>query len=437
MGVSNGTEYAGKAIGSLTDSHIGRPAAPPSPIPQSLPQTTREKIGKARSAFGSPILKAGQVLIDGMRLTTGWGDPVRGESFGQGSARFLRAGETVTSSYPSDEWQGVGSRAYATANRRQADHTESMATLDRNVERVIERQAYQVAMSRDNLEEQSGYLGDLSHVTWAMALIPGIGAAMKTIVELAAVSAALSACGYTLYQLSQEAGENAGQLRELAEEYSALSLRTAPPDLGDAPGSPPVSGGPPRPGQSDQSASGRPAPTLVPGLPPTPAPSGALGGAPASAGVALPPAGPLAQRAATPAVGPAVTAPAAATGMMSELTPAFSALGGMVGSVVAPLAAVLTGAAGAAGAAGQSLSMLTTDAAAAGEVGAMALDEEMPATESEDDRALDDSTALAGHDGGHTTPEIVAESAELRPQQTNTPEPLRPHVPAAATRPPL
>ncbi|MGB0970193.1 MAG: hypothetical protein ACPGVG_04425, partial [Mycobacterium sp.] len=55
----------------------------------------------------------------------------------------------------------------------------------------------------------------------------------------------------------------------------------------------------------------------------------------------------------------------------------------------------------------------------------------------DDDRAaVADSPAVAGRDRGPTMPEVVAESAELRPQQTNTSEPLRPHVPPAATRPP-
>ncbi|MCH9730551.1 MAG: hypothetical protein K0U84_12905 [Actinomycetia bacterium] len=433
MGVFDGAEDAGKVFNSFTGSHRGLLAAPHSPISQSPPPGTQGGSGKPiKSAFGSPILKAGQVLIGGMRLTTGWGDPERGEAFGQGSARFTHAGETVASSYPSEEWQGSGSQAYATANRRQADHTESMAALDRNVEAVIEREAYQVAIHRNKLDDQSGFLGDLSYVTWAMALIPGYGKAAKILVEAGAVSAALSACTYELYQLSQEAGENAEQLRELVEEYSALSRKAAPPDLGDAPGLPPASAGPPGPGRSDQPGPGGPAPALVPGSPPAPALSGALGGPAAAAGVTVPPAGPVAQSAAAPATGPAVTAPAAATEMMSEMAPVFGVVGGMIGSVVAPLAAVLTGTAGAAA---QSLSMLT-DVAAADEVGEMALDEEIPATESDDDRAVDDSPPVAGHDRGPTMPEVIAESAESRPQQTNTSEPLRPHVPPAATRPP-
>ncbi|MGB0971260.1 MAG: EspA/EspE family type VII secretion system effector, partial [Mycobacterium sp.] len=271
MGVSDGAEDAGKVFNSLTGSHRGLPAAPHSPITQSPPPGTQERSGKpTKSAFGSPILKAGQLLIGGMRLTAGWGDPERGEAFGQGSARFTHAGETVASSYPSEEWQGSGSQAYATANRRQADYTKSMATLDRNVESLIEREAYQVAHHRDKLDDQSDFLGDLSYVTWAMALIPGVGKAMKAIVELSAVSAALSGCIYELYQLSQEASENGEELRELVDEYSALGRKAAPPDLGDAPGPPPASDGPAMPDRPDQPGPGGPTATQVPGSPPTP-----------------------------------------------------------------------------------------------------------------------------------------------------------------------
>ena len=255
--MSHRIEHVGKFFG---DS-IGRRSDLPAGTLQtsSTPAALGRLGGVVKGAAGSPILDAGQAVIAGMRLTTGSGDPERGEPFGLGAARFSRAGGTVASAYPMETWQGSGAQAYARANLRQVGRAESIATLDRRVQTVIAREAYQVAYHRDKLDEQSGYLGDLSYLTWSIAIIPGVGKAMKAAFELAAVNAALSICVAELYQLSQETGENAIQLRELAGEYSALIRKTAVPDFDDPPPAPP-SAAPSWPGSpsSESPSSGPP-----------------------------------------------------------------------------------------------------------------------------------------------------------------------------------
>jgi len=119
---------------------------------------------------------------------------------------------------------------------------------------------------------------------------------------------------------------------------------------------------------------------------------------------------------------------------------AFGAVGGMIGSVVAPLAAVLTGAVGAAG---QSLSTLTSadvataaDGTEAAETGGPAIDDGSPDVESTDDPDLPGSAAGANEGSGQAPAEAVTESEELQTQPTDILEPPRPPVPPAAIRPP-
>lgn len=442
MGMFDGIDDLGKVFQGLVE---GREE------PSQAPQGPTGKLGKAiKGAAGSEILDAGQILIGGMRLTTGWGDPARGEQFGQGSRRFNAAGDTVKSAFPTDDWQGAGADSYGAANRGQAGRTSALAVLDRGVQTVIAREAYQVAYHRDKLDDASNYLGDLSYVTWSIALIPGVGRAMKAAVELAAVQSALSLCSFELYHLSQEAGENAEQLQDLAGEYSAFAqTKAAPPDFDDVP--PPPADDPTGSVPTDQR---RPSPPAadggrVPSAAPPPGSSpavGAVGGPPLGTPAAAPAA--VAGRPPEQPVAPAEPSAAAAmpTEAMSGMTSAFGAVGGMIGAVVAPLAAVLTGAAGAAG---QSLSTLMSaaGAGAGADTDATTLDEEVDRRSNDDDgddnptrddnATRDDAAAgETGADGGAVPPTLGAESVGSAPPPADRLEPERLPAPPAPTRPP-
>jgi hypothetical protein len=431
MGVFGDIEGFGKVVRNVID---GRDE----PTPSSTGMSAR--LGDAvKGVTGSEILDAGQLLIAGMRLTTGWGDPTEGEPFQKGAARFAGAGETVDSAYPSDDWQGDAAEAYANANRRQAGQTASMALLDRKVQFVIAGEAFQVSYHRDKLDDQSNYLGGLGYATWAIALIPGVGKAMKAAFELAAVNAALGICSFELYNLSREAGENAARLQQIAGEYSALTERKpAPPDLDDAPPQPP-SDAPPGPDSTDERAPDRlpvaGAPAPWPGIPSASASTGSPAAEEPSP-APRPPAKVAADAQASPAEPEASSAmPADA---MSGMASALGAVGGMIGSMVAPLAAVLTGVAGAAG---QSLSTLTSAGAAdpVAEATDSTGDDGRAPEDAVDDEPADEDAATrdAGVDGvGAVPPDVAAESEGASPQNTDKLEPERPPPLPAPTRPP-
>lgn len=375
MGLFGGAENVGKVVSDVVDG---------------------------RAPLGSSVLNAGRLLIAGMRGTTGSGTPEHGESFRDGAVRFSGAAETVNAADPAGEWQGAGAEAYAAANRRQSDQAMSMAVLDRDVQTVIAREADQVAYHRARLDDQSDYLGGLSHATSSIARIPGVGEAMKSAFELSAVKTALSVSSAELDQLSLEVVDNASQLQQLAGEYSALTERKAAPvEPVDVPG-PPVSDEPAASESVDRAAE-------------------------QSLPVADPP----------PADRPAPPAPTSAmpTDAMSGMSSAFGLVGGMIGSMVAPMAAVMTGVAGAAG---QSLSALTSAGGAdtGGSVGDEVV-ERMPAEDRTDDgpdRDVDAADSDVGAGGAASTG--VAESPGSPPPPRDDVESGPPPAPPAPTRPP-
>lgn len=374
---------------------------------------------RARTASsGSEILDAGQLLIAGMRLTTGWGRPDPGEAFGRGASGFTDAGQTVDSAYPRDDWAGTGSRTYASANRRQSGSAASLAVLDRDVQTVVAREAFQVDYHRGKLDDQSDHLSKLGYATWSLALIPGVGKALKAAVEMTAVNTALLVSATELANLASETGENAAELRRLAEEYSALTRKAAPPPQPDKPTS------------SSDEEERRPVSEPTPGRPsgPAPEPGPSVGGASPAPAPSEPPVMQCAPAPAAEAATAGQAAPSPAAGdPMAAMSSVFGAVGGAIGSAVAPIAAALTGVVSAAG---QALS--TTTSARAAESTDVAPDGETATTD--EDRT--DEPAEPAHDDEPTAAAATVEPGAPVTAPPPVTEPPRPPAPAA-TRPPL
>lgn len=398
-------------------------------------------------SFGSPILEAGQVVIAGMRVTTGWGQPEHGEMFDKAAARFDSAGRTLATAHPQADWEGVAAQAYATANHQQIGRADAIAVLDRAVHQVVDRQARQVAARRNNLDEQSDFLADLSYTTWALALIPGVGKAAKTGVELAAVATAVSHSGQELFRLSNEVADNTTELLQLASRYTMLTVPESPPalDVDPLPRGEPAdevlededARSPQVPGEDTQSDV---APSDV-APPPVPGGTSRDNGNGAALDAAIPPV-PAAATGGPPA--PTVrggAAPATPADPMSGLTSAFGTVGGLIGAIVAPLTATV---AGAVGAAGQSLQALMADGP-----------ESLAAEKSNADdgpgierAAISDGTPDGDDDPAAEPPGVSASAQGLSPSSAETTvgsppaSPLdtvdrsAPTAPPAATRPP-
>jgi hypothetical protein len=320
-------------------------------------RSSDEQVRDLLDVIGSDLLDFGQLIIAGMKMTTGDGEPEDGLVFRDGHRSFDKAGETLRSAVPDDRWGGAGSRAYADQNTRQQVRSEAMADADEAVVSVLVREAIQIKARRNTLDDQADLLAKTSYATFPLQFIPRYGEAAKLAIEGGALQGALQVCAYALYQLHSEVSANATELRQALGRYAAVA------DGAHAPGDG-VDFNPPEPPSGGEPPSPAPArPPLPPGV--GPGGGGASGGGAAMPGAQPPDAsigGPAPQldlpQPVLPAGPPASTsapaaaaAPAAMTGM-----PAAGGAAGALASVVGPLAGLVTGialAAGQAAAAGQ------------------------------------------------------------------------------------
>jgi hypothetical protein len=232
-----------------------------------------ERVGlnKFLRAADSPILDGGQLVIAGMKLTTGIGEPDDGERFGLGSTGHRDAAATLRSARPTDDWSGDGANSYADQNVKQTARTEALAAADHEVHRVLATEAFQVNFHRDRLDDWYNWLADVGLVTYAIGLIPEVGQALKSAADAHAVLAAVGSCSLELYQLSSEVGANTAALEQLVGRYEHLGQTTnlwstgpdpdsAPPP--SAPSGQPPSQNPPSEGPGEDQPHGEPAPRI-------------------------------------------------------------------------------------------------------------------------------------------------------------------------------
>lgn len=170
-----------------------------------------------------PVLSGGQKTIGGMKLTTGLGEPENGARFGEGAARFQRAGATLASAYPDECWSGRGSGAYTDSNARQIGRTRAVSAADQAVNAVLTREANQIVATRTALDDQSDWLADVGLVTMLVAATPYVGQGAALAMEIAAVTKALGVCTTQLVQLTQQVSANAAEIHQAADRYQGAT----------------------------------------------------------------------------------------------------------------------------------------------------------------------------------------------------------------------
>jgi hypothetical protein len=206
-----------KAIGALIEGIAGRAGL------KNI-REVGESLTKADRGHdvGSDVLDYGQLVITGLKNTTGQGDPDRGDVFGDGLATFHGVNETLKSAAPDDGWDGSGSHAYADQNTRQQLRSEAMADADRAVHTVLCREAAQITLRRGYLDDQHNFLANTSYVTLSLQFIPRHGEAMKLAIEIAALQTALGESYHQLNQLQREVAQNAAALQQTVGRYSGV-----------------------------------------------------------------------------------------------------------------------------------------------------------------------------------------------------------------------
>ncbi|MCV7288925.1 hypothetical protein H7J87_26710 [Mycolicibacterium wolinskyi] len=302
------------------------------------------------NAAKSPILAAGQHVIDGMKLTTGLGDPESGSRFGQGAERLGDAGQTLTAAFPSADWDSSGSNTYTGRNNEQVSRTQTMIGADQLVALVLSREAQQIAATRDNLDSQSDWLGDMSLITMATGCIPYVGKAAQIAAEVAMVSKAVGESTNQLMSMQDNASANAAEVRGAVSKYEAIA-DAAKPTGGDEEFEPTDDdeASPEARTEADAAAGSAAVPTAGP-------PTGAGGGgapAPQQASMRATPSVP----AGMPAGAGAVAPPGAMGGDVAGV------FGAVLGSVMGPIGGLLGGVMQAAGQAAQAATQAATQAA--------------------------------------------------------------------------
>ena len=195
-------------------------------------KTASEATGDAPAGHspGEPnLLDSGQLIIAGMKMTTGDGPPDPGLQFDQGRKGFDTAGRTLGSAGPDDRWDGTGARAYADQNTRQRVRTETMADADQAVLSVLVRESLQITARREALEAQSDLLAKTSYATYSLQFIPRYGEAAKLAIESAALQAALQLSAHALYGLQSDVSANAAELGQAVGRYAGVADSAALP----------------------------------------------------------------------------------------------------------------------------------------------------------------------------------------------------------------
>jgi hypothetical protein len=183
-----------------------------------------ENVGKAAllRAANAPILTGGQLVIAGMKLTTGFGEPEDGARFGQGGARLHGAAATLMSAQPTESWSGAGATAYSVKDVKQMTRTRAMAAADHEVHGVLATEAFQIDFHRERLDGLYNWLADVGLLTSALGLVPGVGQGLKAAADTQAVLVAVGRSSLELDQLSSEVEANAAALQQLVGRYEKV-----------------------------------------------------------------------------------------------------------------------------------------------------------------------------------------------------------------------
>ncbi|MGV0791348.1 EspA/EspE family type VII secretion system effector [Mycolicibacterium sp. XJ1819] len=183
---------------------------------------------QALDGTGSVLLNCGQAVIGAMKRTTGDGDPDTGALFSHAHSRFNRVGQALRTARPDDSWVGRGASTYADQNARQQLRAETMARADREVHRVLYRQATQIAERRRLLTDQSNWLTDTGRTLGPLQLMPRYGEAARLAVEVNALQRALGESTDQMSRLWSEVRTNAGELRQAVGRYAGVADGAGP-----------------------------------------------------------------------------------------------------------------------------------------------------------------------------------------------------------------
>ncbi|OLO99147.1 hypothetical protein BVU76_27210 [Mycolicibacterium porcinum] len=196
------------------------------------PLPTAFKSMKSLVPAESKILWLAQLAIDGMKLTTGSGDPTNGDEFRDSSERLGTVVATLISAEPhTDRWDGTASQVYNAVNASHRRVTFEVQNADLEVAKILDTEAGQVGRTRETLDDQIAWLKAYDLATMAMNAHPA-SAALKILLDTTAATAALGIAGSTLAVLTKNSLENAWRIREHLDGYEGAAKDTSGKPMG-------------------------------------------------------------------------------------------------------------------------------------------------------------------------------------------------------------
>jgi EspA/EspE family len=130
-------------------------------------QPNSDVLGSIANLAGSPILSAAQLTIDGMKATTGSGEPEMGAAFETSAKKYEEAGELLIETEVEDpaQWDGTAAVAYQAKDREHRHQTLEVAEAERRLRTLLRDLGGQVKDTRQThprggvRREQRGRVG--------------------------------------------------------------------------------------------------------------------------------------------------------------------------------------------------------------------------------------------------------------------------------------
>ena len=207
-----GGEWAAERFGNISATNFGSYASS----------------AKRIQGFGTPIIGAALLAVNGMQLTCGFGDPETGDRFSKGSDHFNTIAETLKGATPVDLWNGTGSNSYNGQNERQQDRAALMSEVDTTVKGIVANQAKQVEATRDMLDIVATSMTICIPVAIIIGKCPPAGPAQQMAFELGVVAGAMPVATGAITRMRYQALTNTQQFARAASAYHEIAAGAKP-----------------------------------------------------------------------------------------------------------------------------------------------------------------------------------------------------------------
>jgi hypothetical protein len=191
------------------------------PVPSFLENNPAMKLTESK------VLAAAQLLIAGMKTTTGSGDPCTGQEFRDSSGHLEDVVDTLIHAEPhEDRWDGTASQVYNATNASHRRLASEVQAADLAIADEIDIEAGQVDRTRTTLNDSSDKLTQYDLATMWMNATPPTRA-LKFALDCSAAALALDVAGATMAVLVKNSLENATRIQSHVEHYEKPAQDTS------------------------------------------------------------------------------------------------------------------------------------------------------------------------------------------------------------------